>query len=318
MKLIITIDTEEDNRDNYISSGYTLNNLKKISNLQELFDEFGVRPTYLITYPVATDEAAISMFRYFLEEGRCEIGTHCHPWNTPPFEEETSQWNSMLCNLPVDLQLRKLTTLHETIIRNFGITPISFRAGRWGYSGDVAVNLHKLGYKVETSVTPYTNWTNYGGPDFSDYSPNPFRFSSSNAFSPSNNGQMLQVPVTIGFLQKNFTRTNSIIKMAGKRPLKSLRVIGILSRLGFANKVWLSPEVALSEEMIRLSQRMFETGYPILNFVFHSTSLKAGIGPFVKTEEDERRFLQTIREFLVFIRNAGIPSIKLSEAYSLI
>jgi len=106
--------------------------------------------------------------------------------------------------------------------------------------------------------------------------------------------------------------------MAGKRPLKNLRFIGVLSRLGLANKVWLSPEVALSEEMIRLSQKMLETGYPILNLVFHSTSLKAGLGPFVKTEEDERRFLQTIREFLVFIRNAGIPSIKLSEAYSLI
>ena len=63
MKLIITIDTEEDNWGDYSRKDFTLKNIERIPALQQLFDDFNVRPTYLINYPVAADKMAISIFK---------------------------------------------------------------------------------------------------------------------------------------------------------------------------------------------------------------------------------------------------------------
>ena len=121
MKFIVTIDTEEDNWDKYSRSDNPVENLKKIIPLQKIFDRYGVRPTYLISYPVATDPGCIEILKCILDQGRCEIGTHCHPWNTPPFDEEINEHNSMLSNLPESLVLQKLQSLHEVICQNFGV-----------------------------------------------------------------------------------------------------------------------------------------------------------------------------------------------------
>jgi len=316
LKLIITIDTEEDNWGNFISKGYTLENLKMIPVLQDLFDKYGVKPTYLITYPVATDESSIKTLKVIHADGRCEIGSHCHPWNTPPFEEETNAHNSMLCNLSADLQYMKLEQLHKVIKKNFGITPLSFRSGRWGYNQDIAKNLYKLGYKIDTSIASYSDWTSYHGPDFSDITPRHFRFSTEDAFIESTEGQLVEVPATVGFLQGNFTLSNFMLKNLQKKPLSYLRCAGILDRLGLLNKVWLSPEVSNSKGMIKLARTMIKMDYPFLNMVFHSTTLKAGLTPFVKTSADEKEFLKRIKDFISFTRAEGIESIKLKETLS--
>ena len=314
MKLIITIDTEEDNWGEYRPSGHTMENIRKIPALQDIFDAFGVKPTYLVTYSVAKDRKAVSVLKAILDEGRCEIGTHCHPWHTPPFEEMPNERTSMLCNLPGDLQYRKLRNLHNTLISKFNIMPSSFRAGRWGYSRDVAANIHRLGYKVDSSITPYTDWSNYYGPDFTKFSSKPFRFSPGDILRETAGGGLVEVPATIGFLQQNFALCSTVLSAARRFPMKYLRTAGILCRLSLVNKVWLSPEVSDSAAMIKLARRMMQNRYRILNLVFHSTTLTAGATPFVRTREDERRFLEDIRDFLSFARDNGIGSIKLSEA----
>lgn len=42
MKLVVTIDTEEDTWGKYLPDGYTLENIRRIPALQDLFDEFSV------------------------------------------------------------------------------------------------------------------------------------------------------------------------------------------------------------------------------------------------------------------------------------
>ncbi|HKZ57986.1 MAG TPA: polysaccharide deacetylase family protein [Thermodesulfovibrionales bacterium] len=309
MHLVITIDTEEDNWGNYSPKGYTLENIERIPALQDLFDEFNVKPAYLITYPVATDDRSLTLLKGIMDRGGCEIGSHCHPWNTPPFEEETGERNSMLCNLPEDLQYRKLQTLHATIIRNFNIEPISFRAGRWGYDKSVANNIHKLGYRIDTSITAHTDWTSGYGPDFSEIPPRPFRFSIGDT-----QGYMIEIPATVDYLKQNFGFSNHIYKLLASNPLNKMRVVSILNKLNLLNKVWLSPENSDSKSMIALAKSMKRNNCNLINMFFHSATLKAGLTPFVKTRDDERQFLQCIREFLLFARDEGIKSIKLCEA----
>lgn len=66
--------------------------------------------------------------------------------------------------------------------------------------------------------------------------------------------------------------------------------------------------------MIRLARLLAEKGYSVINMFFHSTSLKAGLSPFVRTKAEEDRFFERIREFLLFARSSGIESVTLSRA----
>ena len=314
MKLIITIDTEEDGWDSYRPTGNTVRNIERVPALQSLFDEFDVKPTYLVTHPVATDDKAVSILNAIRDRGGCEIGSHCHPWNTPPFDEEINKKNTMLCNLPKELQFKKLSVLDEAIRRSFGIKPTSFRCGRWGYSRDVAENLQRLGYRVDTSIAAYMDWRAYDGPDFSTTSPGAFRFKADDILSESRDGAMAEVPATVGFLQRRYALSNRILKTVSRRPINRLRLTGILCRLNIVNKVWLSPEFSDAATMIRLAGTMIKNNYAFINMSFHSPDLCPGMTPFVRTKEEEMEFFKRIRGFLTFARGEGMEPIKLSDS----
>jgi hypothetical protein len=318
MKLIITIDTEEDDWGGFRSDRYTLANIEGILALQDMFDAFNVKPTYLITYPVATDDRAASILRAISEVDKCEIGAHCHPWNTPPFEGKNGNTSTMLCNLPSDLQYAKMKSLHETIRKRFGFAPLSFRSGRFGYNNTVARNLSRLGYKIDTSITPYTDWSTSHGPDFTRFSPRPFRFSSNDAFQEAPDGNLIEVPATVGFLQADFDRNSLLFHTLTRTPLRHLKLAAVLKGLKMLNKVWLSPELTSGRSMINLVKRMTTEGYHIFNMMFHSPSLKAGLTPFTRTKADEKQLFQRLREFLIFARETGIESKRLSEVQSLL
>lgn len=314
MKLVITIDTEEDNWGEYDLSSYSLQNIERIGRLQDLFDRFGVTPTYLVTYPVAIDKGATALLRKIMEEGRCEIGAHCHPWNTPPFEETRNVRNSMLCNLPAPLQRRKIMALHEAIKTGFGIEPTSFRAGRWGLGEDTPDILHHLGYRVDSSIIAFQNWEVYGGPDYSGATPDLFCWANKVDTEAATMNRLLEFPATAGYAQGNSSFCNRLWLLSGWRLARRLHARGILDRLGLLNKIWLSPETSSSAQMITLTNAMKREGYGIINMFFHSTALMAGLSSFVQTKEDEEHFLRTIEDYLVFTGNAGIGSIKLADA----
>lgn len=316
MNLVVTIDTEEDQWGRYVVDGHTLHNISQITRLQDLFDEFGVIPTYLITYPVATDTTAVSILSEILQKGRCEIGTHCHPWNTPPYREELTERNSMLCNLPAELQKAKLVHLHETIVQSFGIAPITFRAGRWGYGQHAAASLHSLGYKVDTSVLPFVDWSSQYGPNFSDADPAPYRFHYDDILSVHPSGPMLEVPATIGFAgltSSSFETANRVHHTLTRPPYSLIRAAGVLHRCGVLQKIWLSPENSTGDEMIALARSMMQRGAQVLNLFFHSPTLQPGLTPFVRNESDAEEFMERIKTFLRFAADAGVEPIALGS-----
>ena len=190
-------------------------------------------------------------------------------------------------------------------------------SGGFGYSSDVARNLDLLGYKVDTSVTPFVDWSREHGPDFTDFSPRPFRFSSDDAFRECADGSLLEVPATVGFLQRDFARSNAILKAVTRTPLRNLKITGMLYHLRMVNKVWLSPEQSTSAAMIALAKNMIGNGYGVLNMMLHSPSLKAGHTPFTRTWDDEKRLFRRLREFLAFVRDAGVESVRLADTQHL-
>ncbi len=300
----ITIDTEEDNWGEYTRPSYTVENLRRIPRLQELFERRGVRPTYLISYPVATSPLGVDVLGPYQQRGACEIGTHPHPWNTPPIDEDRTPYTSFICNLPDDLQRRKITTLTDVITRQFGVRPTSYRSGRWGFSTSVARTLIDLGYLVDTSLYPGWNW-GPEGPDFTAESTRPFVYRSSA-------GELLEVPASTGFVQTENQAVGRAYARLRAAPGGG-RVLGVLHRLRALNYVCVSPETNGLRDMTRFATALLRRGAPVINFFFHSPTLLEGMTPFTRTPGDVEAFVERIDRFIEFAHQAGLQPVTMSQ-----
>ena len=316
--LVITIDTEEEGlwSGNY-SAETTVNNISAVPPFQSLCDQFSIRPTYLITNPVAESPDAVEILRSIQDSGRCEIGTHVHPWNSPPIvDTENTSRDSYLCNLPADIQHEKLEQLTDQIEINFGRRPLSFRAGRYGIGATAMRSLRKLGYRVDSSVLPRVNYSSQSGPDFRTATCQPYFPSASNILANGSDESLLEIPVTAGFTHRHFELADCLRQFATRTPWRQMRAVGILDRTGIATKVKLSPEQASLTRMKQLATAVVNRGVQVLVLMFHSSSLLPGCSPYVKTEQDLDRFLQRLSSFFVFAQEElALSAITLGECY---
>jgi len=312
MYLVITIDTEEDNWGEYARDRYTVENLARLPRLQRIFDRHGVRPTYLISHPVAASDTAVEILGGFHEAGQCEIGAHCHPWNTPPLDEERNAMNSFITRLPAELQYKKLAHLHQTIIQNFGVVPRSFRSGRWGFGDSIAQHLIKLGYSVDSSVSPAMDWSEYGGPDYSSCNLQPYIYEMEAATGVTG-GRLLELPATVDFLQGPDAIARPAYWTLNRNVTFGREVLAALRRLRAINHVCLSPELDEASEMIRLTKALMRREQPVVNMFFHSPSLLEGCSPFVQTAAEVESFFDSIETFVGFAVDAGLRPVTLSE-----
>ena len=129
-----------------------------------VFERYGVVPTYMVDYPVATQDAGRAPLRELLSQGACDIGAQLHPWVTPPFIEEVSRRNSYPGSLPLPIELAKIQALTEIIESTFGARPHIYRAGRYGAGPRTADILKALGYHADSSVMPRWNFSRQDGP----------------------------------------------------------------------------------------------------------------------------------------------------------
>ena len=168
MHLLVGIDTEGDNQwDAAARANQTFENIYALPRLHALFARHGVRPTYVITYPVASDPRSAEVLSRLLEGGDCEIGAHHHAWETPPFSPDDVRRHPYASSLPraqFEAQLDVADRPRST--RAVGQRPVSYRSGRFGFSADHVAALERARYLVESSVAPLFYETHKGGPDF--------------------------------------------------------------------------------------------------------------------------------------------------------
>ena len=298
--LIVTVDTEEEGLwdGRFRSSGNTVKNIRGIPRFQSLCDEFSIRPTYLVDTPVVENDEAVDVLRAIHDDGRCEIGAHLHPWCAPPFEEELTERNSYLCNLPEDLQRAKLTRLTETIEERFARRPTSFRAGRYGLDIVGARILRDLGYLVDSSVIPFTDYSHNGGPNFDDAPHQPYFIDGDDIVTPHASGFLLEVPVSVGFNRPRFRAAHRLRQLAGRRLFRALHPVGIMDRLGIVQRIKLSPEQSDAARMCRMIDAYIASGATCLVMMFHSSSLLPGASPYVPDEERLERLIDDLRDVL--------------------
>ncbi|HUT89231.1 MAG TPA: polysaccharide deacetylase family protein [Thermoguttaceae bacterium] len=290
--LIVTVDTEEEGLwgGRYRRSGNTVENIRGVERFQELCDRYGVKPTYLVDAPVVEDDEAVALLREIQDDDRAEIGAHVHPWCNPPYEEEINGRNSYLCNLPEPLQRAKLTWITEKIEERFGRRPTSFRAGRYGLDITGARILHELGYLVDSSVIPFTDYSADGGPNFERAPHTPYFIDGDDLRCPNDSRFLLEVPVSVGFNRPNFARAQGIRRACRSRWLRPFHAEGILDRLGLVRRIKFSPEQSDARSMRQLVDAYAAQGAPAMVMMFHSSSLVAGQSPYVANDDELERF----------------------------
>ena len=261
-----------------------------IGRAQDMFDACGVRPVYVIDYPIASSEDAYPHFREIQDSGRCEIGAHLHPWVTPPVEEDVGLLNSFPGNLPRELEGRKLQALFSTIERNLGQRPSSYQAGRYGFGSNTAELLRAEGIDVDFSASAAFDFSFEGGPDFS-------RLTSESVWGGPDDG-LLCVPVSGAFLGPLGGLAPAAHRLS--TALSWARVPGVLSKLGVLERLRLSPEGYTLGELCRLTRFLYERGVRVFVFSFHSPSVLPGCTPYVQSASDLAAFLDKCRAFYSF------------------
>ena len=174
--LVVVVDTEEEFDWNapFDSNSRSTANILCQPLAQEIMDRYGVVPTYVVDYPVADTPEAASVLRTIADDGRCEIGAHLHPWVCPPHGEAVNAYNSFPGNLPPALEREKLARLTARIEEAFGRQPTVYKAGRYGLGPATFAMLPDLGFRLDASVVPHTDFSDAGGPDFTGFPAGPF------------------------------------------------------------------------------------------------------------------------------------------------
>jgi len=293
-KLLVVIDTEEEFDWNapFARENNAVEAMDDIDKAQAVFDEFGLKPTYVIDYPVASQERGYAALREFASSGRAQIGAHLHPWVTPPFDELVNSVNSYPGNLAPELEQAKLRALLETIESNLGLRPTSYKAGRYGLGPNTARILDEEDLEIDLSVCSGFDLGADGGPDYSKRDARPFWFGKDR--------RLLGLPTTGGFLGAAGRSSPGLYRFATSPSLRPLHLPGILSRLGIVERLLLSPEGHALEDLKRLTRGLLSRGLRTFSFSFHSPSMRPGNTPYVRNERELHEFLDTCRRYFEF------------------
>ena len=294
-ELLIVVDTEEefDWTRSFSRESVATGSIPAQARAHEIYDRFGIVPTYVVDYPVATDPDAIRFLRSLRDSGKAEIGAHLHPWVTPPHDEPVTTRNSYHCNLPPDLERAKIAALTDAIETSFGARPTAFKAGRYGYGPNTGKALAELGYRVDCSFVPHTDLSGDGGPDFRGVPDAPHWL---------DNG-LLEVPLSVGFLGAMPGLGEKAAWLFDSPGAERLRVPGVLARTGIVARSRLTPEGTPAAEQCRLIESMARRGHRVFSLTYHSPSLEPGHTPYVRDESGLARFLADIEQVLTFFRD---------------
>jgi len=294
--LLVAIDTEGDNQWSLDARRHhTFENIYALPRLHEFFARHGVRPTYVVTYPVARDPRSAAILRGLLARGDCEIGAHHHAWETPPCTAEDLVRHPYAMSLPLEQFDAQLAALTDAVADAAGTRPVSYRSGRFGFSAGHVSSLERQGYLIESSIAPLFYEAHKHGPDFVGAPLTPYYLSYDAPTRPGTS-HLLELPISAAlnrrvpaFLERWYARAPS--PYMTKRLLRLMRI---------ADVRWLRPSYSSAEQMIALAQQVVGRGVPILNLLFHSSEAIVGGSPYNRTQGELDAFFERLGAFLTF------------------
>ncbi len=275
----------------------------------------GISPTYLLSPEVIRDEEAAAVLQAL--PGMPELGTHLHG----EYIEPEPHWDAegtyaMQCDYPAELEWAKLQRLTELFRQRFGYPPQSFRAGRYGISARTIPMLAALGYRVDSSVTPYKWWA--PKVRFLTAPPFPYYPAEHDLNEPAPQGTVLEIPVGVlpGLFGKipaawrqRFNPYHPVVAWLWRRWNRA--VYDLRPRLFYAAFTPLRELLQTVEWYSRLAER---TGRDVaLVLTCHSCEFRPGANPYFHTEEACQRFVETMCRVLDYALRRGFEPAPLRE-----
>ena len=296
MHLLVGIDTEGDNQwDAAARAHQRFENIYALPRLHALFARHGVRPTYVITHPVAIDPRSAEVLRTLKAGGDCEIGAHHHAWETPPCTPDDVRRHPYASTIPRVQFEHQLESLTRAIAEAVGAAPVSYRSGRFGFSAEHVAGLERQGYLVESSVAPLFYESHKGGPDFVEAPLTPY-FLAYDSATTAGSSNVLEVPVSAA-LNRRLPKRLQYLYARAPRPYTTKRVLRALRLLRMR---WLRPSYSSLDDMIALARGLAADGEPVLNLLFHSSEAIVGGSPYNRTQAELDAFCDRLERFLAF------------------
>ena len=300
---LLTVDTEEefDWSGPFTRTEHGLSHVAHIARFQEFCEELGVVPVYLVDWPIATSPAAVDIIGSAVNAGRAEVGIQLHPWVNPPFEEEVGPFTSYAGNLPPALEREKFTRLRDTIAEAFHITPLIYRAGRYGLGPETAGLLRDTGVPIDSSVRANFDYRAGHGPDYRAHPLAPYWVDGEK--------RLLELPLTTVYWGMLRRQGRWVHPLLGKLP----KMTGLFSRVGLLERIALTPEGVTAEEALRGIDMALDDRLPLLVLSFHSPSLAPGHTPYVRTEGDLDRLYDWFRRVYLYLEMRGVAPTTVAE-----
>jgi len=316
-KVIITVDTEADNQ--WERGIFTTENINYIPRFQSLCDRYSLKPTYLCTYEIVKNEKFDRILKSYQEEGTAEIGAHLHPWTNPPFEDHPlgdKDSHPYPSELSPEIFFRKMKALTDIIYLKTGLSPKSYRAGRWGLSVAHVSILLKLGYKVDCSITPFISWENYigrkkGGPNFKS-APNKPYFLGFKDVCKEGKSKLLEVPVTILFTNPLISNKKFLLDQFVKyRKTLTYRILDKVFKL---SPQWFRPYPYMTAgNLINVYRVALRQKLPAIEMVLHSSELMPGCSPSNQTLVSIEKLYAKLEKLFKFISKNNGQGVTLGE-----
>ncbi|MEO8933552.1 MAG: hypothetical protein ABI295_04530 [Xanthomarina sp.] len=311
--LIISIDTECDK-----DSKWEIPQPMRFDNIFEqqimlfpLFKKYRIKPTYLLSPEVLKDENSVNFFQENI--GWIELGTHLHVEFIAPNENMTStNTNDIQRNCKKEVEFEKLKNLTNLFEAKFGFQPTSFRSGRFGSSDYTTSILSELGYKVDSSIVPFTTKV------FKNHRIDSWGKSVIPYWETFKDKRLLQVPLTL--MNSGYDKLPAILKRGIGKPNSLTKKI--TAKLGFSLKTeWLRPYRKDTKELIEIADYVInnsfkKSDFAILNIMFHSNEILPAASPYCKTPLEVESFIKSLDELFNYIcQNHELCAIGLSDLH---
>jgi peptidoglycan/xylan/chitin deacetylase (PgdA/CDA1 family) len=272
--------------------------------LHPLFARHGAKATYLLSPEVMRDDASANVLRA-IAKGH-ELGTHLHGEYVDEADSPAPITSAFQRDYPREVERDKLARLTAQFRAAFGHAPRSFRAGRFGVGQHSLALLEELGYHVDSSVTPFVDWSASGAPglSFAGAPTQPYR---PDRGDPTRHGTsaLVEVPVTIR-----------------PHPWRTWPIVG---RILEARPRWLRPTFSSERELVGTACAEIARARAdrprravFLNAMFHNVEVVPGASPYASSERGCRRLLRRLAALLRFAESHAITCIGLGDVPELV
>ena len=281
----------------------TFENIYALGRLHEFFARHGVRPTYVITYPVATRSAIGRGAAATARARRLRDRRAPSRLGNAAVQPDDVDRHPYALSLPLDsVRCAARVADARRSTDAVGARPVSYRSGRFGFSAAHVSSLERQGYLVDSSVAPLFYEAHKQGPDFVGAPLTPYFLAYDDATRPGSSN-VLELPISAALNR----RVPALVERLYARapwPYTTKRVLR-LARI--AHVRWLRPSYSSAEDMIALARQLVRRGAPILNLLFHSSEAIVGGSPYNRTQGELDAF---------FDRLATVPALSRRRSWA--